>query len=48
MNVISKHEAIDFAESVRKLVDALVDEGFEEDIATDFVMNLYCTVGRNA
>ena len=38
---ITKADAITFATSVRKLVDALMAEGFDEFYAKDFVMNMY-------
>ena len=41
MAEISKGEAVEFAVSVKKLVDALIAEGFDEFYAKDFVMNMY-------
>lgn len=41
--VISKADAMDFAENIRKLVDALIDEGFGEDVATAIVMEVLTT-----
>lgn len=37
MGEINKSDVIDFAASIRKLVDALVNEGFDEDRAFDLV-----------
>ena len=41
MAEITKGEALEFACSVKKLVDALIAEGFDEFYARDFVMQMY-------
>ena len=41
MTEITKCDAIAFAASVKKLVDALVAEGFDDFYAKDFVKDLY-------
>ena len=38
---ITKGEALEFACSIKKLVDALIAEGFDEFYARDFVMQMY-------
>lgn len=41
MAEITKGEAVEFAATIKKLVDALVLEGFDEFWARDFVFNMY-------
>lgn len=41
MAEISKGDAVEFAVSVRKLVDALIAEGFDEFYAKEFVARMY-------
>lgn len=40
MAVVSKAEALEWAENVRKLVDALVSEGFDKEWAQEFVKTI--------
>ena len=40
MAEFKKSDAIDFAHSIKMTVDALVDEGFDEFWATEFVKDL--------
>ena len=46
MAEITKGEALEFACSVKKLVDALVAEGFDEFYARDFVMQMYVNISK--
>ena len=41
MTEITKCDAITFAASVKKLVDALIAEGFDDFYAKEFVKDMY-------
>lgn len=41
MAEISKGEAVEFAASIKKLVDALIAEGFDEFYAKELVARIY-------
>ena len=43
MTEFNRSDAIDFAHTVRMMVDALEYEGFEEEWVMDFVVKLFTT-----